>query len=101
MACAEKVEIEVTWREWCWTWHGPWRCKKSAIKTRYKYDFRPTRSNFAFFRKSYEGCCGAMLYKYSGGYALFGTGNGPWDQFNTITKYFDQPLNPIGNCPFN
>ncbi len=102
MICGEKVEVEVSWYEWCWKlFVVPWRCKKTAIKTRYMYEFKPTRPKLSLFKKSYEGCCGAKLYKFSDGFSFFGTGNGAWDHITVRTKYFKNQKSPIDDCPFN
>jgi hypothetical protein len=99
MACGDRVQVTVTSWGVCWKWIFPYPCKKSSTQTRYEYVFNPYRSRFAFFAKHYEGCCGGVLFKWPEGFAIFGTGNGPW--VNTpITKLLSSPAEGIGDCPF-
>lgn len=100
--CGTPLEVEVSYRKWCWTWHGPWRCKRTKIATRYLYEFSPHRTRFAFFRKKYEGCCGrdgSPKYKFSK-WSFFGSTNSGWDQFSVLRKLSNEPINPDGDCPF-
>src|SRR5262249_42596642 len=101
MACGDREQISVT--EWgiCWKWGFiPYPCKKTSIKTRYHYVFNPYRTRFGFFQNKYQGCCGFYLYEWSEGFAIFGTGNGPW-VYETLDKYLDSTATSIGDCPFN
>ena len=100
MACGEKTEVEEKYWTWCRKWKIPYPCRKSRTVTKYRYDFMPTRTRVTWpFRCRYEGCCGASLYGWTH-WCWRGTGNGPWDHFNTITRYFNDVQYPIGECPF-
>jgi hypothetical protein len=101
MACGEEVEVEERYWTWCRKWGVPYRCRKTRTTTKYRYDFRPTRTRVAPpFRCRWEGCCGNRLYKWSH-WCRWGTGNSAWDQFHTVTRYFKSPLNSSGDCPFS
>ncbi len=102
MACGDKVEIEVTSWEWCRKlFFVPWRCKKTKVKTRYYYEFKPSRARFGLLKKKYQGCCGGKLYEWSEGFAIFGTGNGPWNEYSTLKRTLSSPAAVKGDCPFN
>jgi hypothetical protein len=95
--CGEPAEFEVTKRVWCWTWHGPWRCKKTEVKTLYVYDFAVLRESGAVFGVSYRACC------------EFGGGEFQWSRFSlwpyqgtsqeyNVTRRFESQLSPTGPC---
>ncbi len=96
-ACGEPGEFEVTTRHWCWTWHGPWRCKETKIQTLYVYEFAVLRERDRFFSASYQACCefagGEFAWSGSTWRAYFN----PPDQFN-VTRRFKQKLTSTGPC---
>jgi hypothetical protein len=100
MACTGR-EVTVQRRYWTWCRAGivPYPCRKSRTVTVYEYDFTPTRTRVTWpLRCQWEGCCGGSRYTWSY-WCWRGTGDSAWDQFNTVTRQFDSPLNPIGPCP--
>lgn len=101
MSCGEQVEVEETYWGWCSKWYVPYPCRKSRTVMRYRYDMLPWRSRVAPpFKSSYEGCCGALLYKWSFWHlSPFGTGNSAWNQFSAKTIYRSSKLSPHGDCP--
>ena len=80
--CRRRVSVAVTHWGVCWKWGFiPYPCQKTTTETRCQYDFRPWRTRFSWspFRRSYEGCCGDLLFAWSyWTWSPFGTGNGPW-----------------------
>ena len=102
MACGLRQTVTVTHLGWCWKWFIPYPCNKTTTETRYQYDFRPWRTRFSWFpfRKSYEGCCGGLLFAWSYWTWSTGTGNGPW--VDTLWTYLsDSEIGTTGQCPFN
>ncbi len=102
MDCGLEIEVVVRYWSTCWKWGFiPYPCRKSKTVTKYKYDFSATRTRITWpFRCRWQGCCGTYLYEWSY-WCWLGTGNSAWNQFNTVTSYFDSPLSSIGDCPFN
>lgn len=103
MACGMRETVTVTRWGWCWKWGFiPYPCKKTTTETRYRYDFRPWRTRFSWFpfRRSYEGCCGGLLFAWSyWTWSPFGTGNGPW--IDTLWTYYSGgEIGSTGECPF-
>jgi hypothetical protein len=95
--CGEPAEFQVTKWVWCWTWHGPWRCKETEVKTLYVYDFAVLRKSGTFFGVNYRACC-----EFGGG--EFRWSEGSWwpyqgtSQDYNVTRRFDHLLSPTGRC---
>jgi hypothetical protein len=96
--CGEPSEFEVTKWVWCWTWHGPWRCRKTEVKTLYVYEFAVLRMSGTFFGVDYRACCefagGEFRWSESSWYPYSGT---PPDQYN-VTRRFEHQLTSTGLC---
>jgi hypothetical protein len=97
MACGEVQDVEVTSYHWCWTWHGPWRCKKTTLERRYVYDFVILRRRYRGFSVTFRGCC-----EFDGGEFTWSEWSwrlwwNPPDQSN-VTRRFDHQLVSTGPC---
>ena len=105
MACGMRETITVRYWGVCWKWGFiPYPCKKTKTEVKYHYDFLPWRTRFSWspFRRSYEGCCNGTLFGWSyWTWSPFGTGNGPWITYQTLTYFSDSTIGSIGSCPFN
>lgn len=104
MACGQRETITVSYWSVCWKWGFiPYPCKKTKTEVKYHYDFLPWRTRFSWapFRRSYEGCCNGSLFAWSyWTWSPFGTGNGPWITYQTLTYFSDSTIGSTGSCPF-
>ncbi len=105
MTCGMRETITVRYWGVCWKWGFiPYPCRKTKTEVKYRYDFLPWRTRFSWspFRRSYEGCCNGTLFGWSyWTWSPFGTGNGPWITYQTLTYFSDSMIGSIGSCPFN
>jgi hypothetical protein len=95
--CGEPAEFEVTKWVWCWTWHGPWRCKKTEVKTLYVYDFAVLRKSGAVFGANYRACCEFSGGEFRWSEFSFWPYQGTSQEYN-VTRRFGHQLSPIGTC---
>ena len=104
MTCGMRETITESYWGVCWKWGFiPYPCKKTKTEVKYRYDFLPWRTRFSWapFRRSYEGCCNGTLFGWSyWTWSPFGTGNGPWITYQTLTYFSDSTIGSIGPCPF-
>ena len=96
-ACGEPREFTVTTWHWCWTWHGPWRCKETKVQGFYVYEFAILRRRDRGFTATFRACC-----EFGGGEFTWTEGTwrlywNPPDQYN-VERKFDHLLQTTGPC---
>ena len=63
-----------SYRKWCWTWHGPWRCKKWRTVTKWCYQFCEVKIHRWGFYCKHWGCENGKEYYWKGWCMGFGSG---------------------------
>lgn len=95
--CGEVEDREVTRREWCWTWHGPWRCKKTTVERRYVYDFAVLRKRYRGITVTFRACCEVTGGEFSWKEGTWRLWWNPPDEYN-VTRDFEKQLVSTGPC---
>jgi hypothetical protein len=99
MACGDVQDVEVTSYHWCWTWHGPWRCKKTTLERRYVYVFAILRRRYRGFSVTFRGCCELDGGEFTWSEWSWRLWWNPPDESN-VTRMFDHQLISSGPCSF-
>jgi hypothetical protein len=96
-ACGEPTEVTTTSWHLCWTWHGPWLCKKTTVEGRYAYVFAILRRRDRGFTSSYRACCELAAGEFTWTAWTWRLYWNPPDQYN-VSRNFAQQLITTGPC---